>query len=233
MRADGMSGDGQVVVGTANFNRAIGWVGDANPVDLTALTGAISAVVVNGDGSRVPLATAQGMLMWNALKGTGPDAFTPRSSPKYCTDMPFISWDGIDHCAVDGAAWVEANAGTPQLNISAISDDGGVVLARAGDFFTMFAGFMWVEDIGWIGLNDFLKKQGVVEAEKYGMENPIALSRKGQILMGGLTGSQATWRIDLSTVYVCAGGQSSATSFPDGLRAQIKAGAKAGRCENL
>ncbi|OYU25690.1 MAG: hypothetical protein CFE41_20055 [Burkholderiales bacterium PBB2] len=233
MRADAISGDGRVVVGTANYDRAIAWVGDANPVDLTALTGSISADAVNYDGSRVPLATAQGMVMWNALKGTGPDAFTPRSSPKYCIDMPFISWDGIDHCAVEGAAWVEANAGTPPLNISAISDDGRVVLARAGDFFTMFAGFMWVEDIGWIGLNDFLKKQGVVEAEKYGLENPIALSGKGQVLMGGMTGVQATWRIDLSTAYVCRAGQSLPTRFPDEFRDQVKAGARMGRCEKL
>uniref|UniRef100_UPI00286CADC9 hypothetical protein n=1 Tax=Roseateles sp. TaxID=1971397 RepID=UPI00286CADC9 len=115
--------------------------------------------------------------------------------------------------------------------ISGISDDGRVLITRVGSFFSSFAGFMWVEDAGWIELNEFFRKQGVVEAEKYGMDNPLAISGQGNTLVGGLTGVGMTWYVDLKQAFVCAGGVSTATAFPIEFAVKVKAGAAMGRCE--
>jgi hypothetical protein len=230
VRASAVAGNGAVVVGQGNFTNAFAWIKEGDAIDLTALTGAVSAEVINADGSRVPLDTPKGVLLWNALQGTDAGAFRNISGPKYCTDFPFSSWDGIDHCKVEGPAWVEANFGLPGNAISGISDDGRVLISRVGSFFTSFAGFMWVEDVGWIGLNDFFRKQGVVEAEKYGMDNPGAISGQGATIVGGLAGVGATWYVDLKQAFVCQGGSTVAAAFPIEFAAKVKAGALMGRC---
>ncbi|MBT9501451.1 MAG: hypothetical protein IV092_09410 [Burkholderiaceae bacterium] len=232
IRASAVAGNGNVVVGQANFSRAFAWINGGDPIELTPLTGARSAEVINIDGSRVPLATDTGMLIWNALQGTAPSAFRNISGPKYCIDMPLSTWDGLDHCSIEGPAWVEANYGLPGQLATGISDDGRVLISRVGDFWTGFAGFMWVEDAGWIKLNDFLRKQGVVEAALYGLENPLAVSGNGKALVGGLTGVSMTWHVDLNKVFVCQGGASVETDFPIAFANAVKGGALAGRCEN-
>ncbi|MCV2368100.1 peptidase associated/transthyretin-like domain-containing protein [Roseateles oligotrophus] len=231
IRAAGVSADGGVVVGQGNGENAYAWIKEGAPIDLTALTGAYVADLVSNDGLRVPLATERGVLLWNPTLGTGPSAMRSISAPKYCTDFPFPSWDGIDHCKVEGAAWVEANFGVPEQQLNGISDDGRVIIARVGSFFTSIAGFMWVEDLGWLGLNDFFRKQGVVEAERYGMENPIAVNGPGNTLVGGVTGLQMTWHVDMKQVYVCEGGANALVAFPTQAAAKVKAGARLGRCE--
>ncbi|WP_083748991.1 hypothetical protein [Pelomonas sp. KK5] len=232
--AVGGSGDSLVVVGHASYSQAFAWTKQsAKPIALTPLTGATSAEVINADATRVPLATPTGMLLWNPQLGTIAKAFQNASSPKYCIDFPFSSWDGVDYCSTQGPAWVEANYGVPGLSISSISDDGRVVLARVGSFFTSFAGFMWVEDAGWIKLNDFFRRQGVVEAALYGMDNPLAVAGNGTALVGGLTGVPMTWYVDMKKAFVCRAGASTEVDFPAGFAAAVKAGAQAGRCENL
>lgn len=231
IRASAVAGDGAVVVGSGNMSNAFAWINEGAPIDLTALTGAMTAEVINADGSRVPLDSGNGVVLWNALQGTAAGALRNISGPKYCTDFPFSSWDGIDHCKVEGPAWVEANFGLPGHNISGISDDGRVLISRVGSFFSSFAGFMWVEDIGWIGLNEFFRKQGVVEAEKYGMDNPIAISGQGAVIVGGLTGVGMTWYVDLKQAFVCEAGATTPTAFPVEFAAKVKAGAAMGRCE--
>ncbi|MEL4178743.1 hypothetical protein [Roseateles sp. PN1] len=233
IRAAGVSGDGGVVVGQGNGTNAYAWVKEGAPIDLTPLTGAYAADLVSNDGLRVPLATEKGVLIWNPTMGTEPSAFRSISSPKYCIDFPFSSWDGIDHCKVEGPAWVEANFGVPEQQLNGITDDGRVIIARIGSFFSSIAGFMWVEDIGWLGLNEFFRKQGVVEAEKYGMENPLSINGPGNTLVGGVTGLQMTWYVDMKKVYVCDGGSTSLVAFPAQAAAKVKAGARLGRCELL
>ncbi|HEY1090718.1 MAG TPA: hypothetical protein VGE47_06490 [Burkholderiaceae bacterium] len=231
VRASAVAGEGDVVVGQANYSRAFAWV-HGEMIDLTPLTGALSAEVVNADGSRVPLSTPNGMVLWNALQGTKAAAFRNVSGPKYCIDFPLSSWDGIDYCSTQGAAWVEANFGLPGMLITSISDDGRVVLARVGSFFTSFAGFMWVEDAGWVKLNDFFRKQGVTEAALYGMDNPLAVSGNGKAIVGGLTGVSMTWYVDLKKAFVCQAGKSVEKDFPAGFATAVKNGALIGRCEN-
>ena len=231
VRASAVAGDGDVVVGQANFSQAFAWV-KGEPIALTPLTGATSAEVVSADAQHVPLSTPNGMVMWNPSQGTDPAAFRNLSGPRYCTDFPYSSWDGIDYCATMGAAWVEANVGLPGMLITSISDDGRVVLSRVGSFWTSFAGFMWVEDAGWINLNTFFRKQGVVEAELYGMDNPLAVSGNGKAIVGGLTGVSMTWYVDLKKAFVCQSGASVEVDFPSGFAAAVKNGAQSGRCEN-
>ena len=46
-----------------------------------------------------------------------------------------------------------------------MSDDGSILIGRAGSFFTGFTGVLWIEDIGWMTFDEFFRKQGVVEAQ--------------------------------------------------------------------
>ena len=78
---------------------------------------------------------------------------------------------------------------------------------------------------------DFLREQGVVEANNLPIENPIGISGVGDTIMGGLAGLQFTWMIDLHQAYVCKNGVSIRTTFPDGMRAEVINGAEPGRCE--
>ena len=90
---------------------------------------------------------------------------------------------------------------------------------------------MWIEDIGWINLRDFFRKQGVAEAFDLPMDNPISISASGKEMVGGLAGAQTSWLVNMDQVYVCQDGQSVQTGFPNGLRAKIADGALFGRCE--
>lgn len=232
IRAAGVSANAEVVVGQGNGSNAYAWFKEGAPLDLTALTGAYTADLVSADGQRVPLATDRSVLMWNPYLGTDAKALRDISSPKYCIDFPLVTWDGVDYCKTEGAAWVEANFGVPPQQLNSISDDGRVIVARVGSFFTTLAGFMWVDELGWMNLNDFFRKQGVVEAAKYGMENPIALNGPGTAIAGGLTGASMTWLVDMKKVYVCEGGSSNTlVGFPQEAVAKVKAGARLGRCE--
>jgi hypothetical protein len=111
------------------------------------------------------------------------------------------------------------------------NDAGTVLVGRAGDFWTGIYGAIYVKDIGWMVMTEFLRKQGVVEASNYPIDNPMGISGDGDTIMGGLAGVQFSWLIDLEQVYVCKSGVSTVTTFPDGLRTEIAGGAEFGRCE--
>ena len=104
---------------------------------------------------------------------------------------------------------------------------------RAGGFFTGFSGGIWIEGLGWMNMTDFLRKQGVVEAQDVPFDNPLAVSASGSEIVGGIAGAQFSWMIEADQVYVCENGQSVLTGFPGGLRAKVAAGAEFGRCEFL
>ena len=88
-----------------------------------------------------------------------------------------------------------------------------------------------MSDIGWMVINDFLHKQGVVEAVNFQIDSPFAISGIGDTIMGGIAGLEFSWLIDLHQVYVCKNGSSIQTTFPDGLRTEIANGAQFGRCD--
>ena len=116
-------------------------------------------------------------------------------------------------------------------NVFGANDAGTVLVGRAGSFRTGIYGAIWIEDLGWMTMTSFLRKQGVVEAQDVQIDNPIALSGAGRVISAGLAGVSMSWLIDVQQAYVCQNGKSVQTGFPEGLRALVKQGALFGRCE--
>lgn len=239
-RANTVSGNGRVVLGVSNFENAWAWVDEGPQIDLTALSGTLDANAVNFDGSVVALDgfdtntfRSIGNLLWNPWLGTGPESLTNVDSLRYCVDVPYLNFFGDNLCETMTAEEVFNEVGVVPVSVFGINDPGTVLVGRGGSFFTGFFGAIWVKDIGWMVVADFLREQGVVEANSTPIDNPIAISGTGDTIMGGLAGVQFSWLIDLNQVFACKNGQSIRTTFPDGLRAEVINGAEVGRCEYL
>lgn len=234
-RAAGISGNGRVIVGTANLQQAIAWVDEGKMINLGDLMSVRDLYAVNYDGTRIPMYSAKRreMVLWNAMRGTGDDAFTGIGGLRYCRDVPYQSFFGGDMCAELGEEALFEQLGYAAMSISAVTDKGDIALGRAGSFFSGFAGGIWIEGLGWMSMEQFLRKQGVVEAETMPVpyDNPLAISASGSEIVGGIAGLQFSWMIKADQVYVCQNGQSVLTGFPNGLKAKVAAGAKFGRCE--
>lgn len=231
-RATGISGNGRVIVGSAGLSEGLAWVDEGRMINLGQAVGARDLYATNYDGTRTPMYSParKSVVLWNAMKGTGPEAFTNIGGLRYCRDVPLVQ-GGRNLCAQYGEQYLFDLLGHVPMSISSTTDKGDVLLGRAGSFFSGFAGGMWVEGMGWITTREFLRRQGVVEAESVPFENPIAISASGSEIVGGIPGAQFSWLIKADQVYVCQDGNSVLTGFPGGLRAKIAAGARFGRCE--
>lgn len=239
-RANTISGNGRVVLGTSNFSNAWAWVDEGPQLDLTALTGATDANAVNFDGNVVALGSVEadtyrntGIVLWNALQGATPAALNNIDSLRYCVDIPYTDFFGNDMCGDYTPEEIFDLVGSVPVDVFGVNDAGTVLVGRAGSFFTGVHGAIWIKDIGWMVMADFLHKQGVIEADATPIDNPLAISGVGDTIMGGLAGVQFSWLIDLHEVYACKNGHSVKTTFPNGLRAEVVNGAVAGRCEYL
>lgn len=252
LRAQGISGDGSVVVGETNYSRAHAWVNEGKRVDLYKKFGGVNAYAVNRDGTRVAMDTVKtvlvsyeggtyedarsnGPIVWNAKT----DVATKLPAMQWCKDVyipPFFDWmiwDYADPCATKSQAQVNADYGMVPMQINDVSDDGKVMVARAGSFYMgVSQGAMYVEGIGWIRMADFFRKQGVAEAYRYGLDNPASLNAAGNELVGGIPGVAMTWYVDMKEVFVCQNGATTKTDFPTGFTKKVMAGAKMGRCEH-
>jgi len=236
LRAQAISGNGRVVLGNSNFQKLYAWIDEGKPIDLLKLVGAYDGYAMNYDASRVALATVnstESLLLWDATKGTSPRAFTRPKPLQWCTDIPLVTWMDGDVCALNGAAAVQATYGAVPVSASDMSDDGSVIIGRAGDFFVGLTGVMYLERLGWIKLSDFFHRQGVAEAYRFGMDNPLSISGDGREMVGGIPGYSFTWYVDMKTAFVCKHGHSQATAFPDEFIDAVKDGAQMGRCELL
>lgn len=255
IRAQTVSGDGSVVLGETNYSKAMAWVNEGKRIDLFKLHGAMNAYAVNRDGTRVMLDTIKtitrtvdgytfedwlpnGPLLWNPKQG--PNAVTKLAGLRWCADVAlppyfdWMTWSYMDRCATQSTEAVQAEIGMVPLQINDMSDDGRIIIGRAGSYwYGGFEGVMWVEGVGWIKLSDFFRKQGVAEAYRYGMQNPVSINGAGTEMVGGLLGAFQTWYVDMKQVFVCQNGSSVQTGFPNGFIAKIQAGAKMGRCEHL
>jgi hypothetical protein len=196
-----------VVLGTANFQYMYAWVKEGKAIDLTKRYGANSAYAVSADGHRVALNRMDPV----TFKGKGvalwdyAGGLTRIGAPSWCRDVPYVDFFGGDLCETMTRAEITATVGQPLVEIFDMSDDRSILIGLTGSFFTGFTGVIWIEQIGWMTWGDFFRKQGVA----------------------------FSWIVDLGQVFVCEKDRSVPTSFPDGLRAKVAAGARFGRCEHL
>lgn len=253
IRAQAISGDGSVVLGETNYSKAMAWVEEGKRIDLFALYGGVNAYAVNQDGSRVVMDSikkvqkvidgqsyedwiSNGAIVWNGKTGSK-SAITKLPVMRWCIDMPmpsYVDWFGnlVEPCA-NGAAAVQAEFGVIPMQINDTSDDGRVMVGRAGSWNTgSFEGVMYLDGLGWIKLSDFFRKQGVAEAYRYGLQNPIAVNAAGDEMIGGLLGVNQTWYVDMKNVFVCENGRDNKVSFPESFVKKVKDGAKMGRCKH-
>ncbi|MFH7043739.1 hypothetical protein ABT392_15670 [Paucibacter sp. JuS9] len=251
LRAQALSGDGSVVLGETNYGKAVAWVEEGKRVDLWAMYGGTSAYSANRDGSKVPMDSVKkikrvidgqvyddwisnGAIVWNGKAGAK-SAITKLPVMRWCVDMPipaFIDWSGNlnDPCA-SGADAVRAEYGVIPMQLNDLSDDGKVIVGRAGSWlYGSFEGVMYLDGLGWIKLSDFFRKQGVAEAYRYGLQNPISVNAAGDEMIGGLMGVNQTWYVDMKNVFVCDNRRDEKVSFPETFVKKVKGGARMGRC---
>ena len=229
VRGQRISGDGKVILGQNGGRRPVAWINEGPMIRLDVELRARDTYAVNYDGTRVPLDSDDGVLLWNALTGE----VEKIGEWKWCEDLPYYDFFGGNVCDWRDPAEVQATYGPiPMLPIE-ISDDGSVIAGRLGNFSSGFQGMLWIEDLGWMSMDDFFRKQGVVEAKLTGFNNLSAMSHDGSTFAGGVAGLPVAYHVDASQVYVCENGKSILTGFPNGLRAKIRKGAEFGRCEFL
>ena len=235
IRAHAISGNGEVVLGTSNFQYAYAWVKEGKAINLTELYGADPAYAVSFDGHRVALSLldrdtyqGKGVAFWDYARG-----LTPIGALEWCKDVPYVSWFAGDLCESMTGDEIKAQVGSPPMEIFDMSDDGSILVGRTGSFFTGFVGALWIERVGWMTWDEFFRKQGVVEASNIPFSNPISISGTGTEVVGGMVGASFSWLVNMNQVFVCERGNSIQAGFPNGLRAKIAAGAKLGRCEHL
>ena len=232
-RANAISGNGRFVIGTSNLSKAYAWIDEGKPIDLYKAIGAMDGgYAMTPDGTRIALETEKdGVVFWNANKGMQPSAFTKTRKLQWCVDLPF--YDFGFSCEVDGADFIQSNFGPIPIYTNDMSDDGKVMLARAGTFFESgFHGMLWVEDLGWIKLKDFFRTQGVAEAYRFGLDGPASINGRGTEMVGGIPGYPMTWYVDMKKAFVCKHGKSLETDFPAVFAEEVNHGALMGRCEH-
>lgn len=253
MRAHAISGDGKVALGTANLSSALAWINGGPRIDLWKKFSGVESYAVNRDGTRVAMDTlkaveitsdgytytvymSNGAALWNAKT----DALTKLPALRWCKDLviaPYYDWftgELVDPCGTWDQAKIDATYGMVPVSLFDMNDAGNVMIGRIGSFQVgVFEGVMWVDGLGWIKMGDFFRKQGVAEAYRLGMDNPLAINGVGNEMVGGLLGAAMTWYVDMKRVYVCQGGQSTKVDFPATAVTMVKAGAKLGRCEHL
>ena len=123
--------------------------------------GATDAYVVSYNGTRAALASRDGVLLWDGTNN--PDSVENIGGLKWCDDLDFIRF-GTNLCEVFPPEFIQAQLGPIAVLPLDMTDDGSVIVGRAGSFFTGFVGGIWIEGIGWMNFSDFLSKQGVSEA---------------------------------------------------------------------
>ena len=236
IRAHAISGNGEVVLGTANFQYMYAWVKEGKAIDLTKRFGANSAYAVSADGHRVAINRmdpvtfkGKGVALWDYAGG-----LTRIGAPSWCRDVPYVDFFGGDLCETMTRAEITATVGQPPVEIFDMSDDGSILIGRTGSFFTGFTGVIWIEQVGWMTWGRFLPQAGRGRSVKHAVLEPDLDQRQRE---GGDRGhggrSLLLDRGDGPGLRLREQGPFRVDGFPDGLRAKVAAGARFGRCEHL
>ena len=230
VRAHALSGNGEVALGTISTSRALAWIDD-ELINLYDVFGARSAYAANYDGTRIALnRTPEGVMLWDPIN----DPANPVAigGLTWCEDLDYVVF-GRNFCELLGPEAVQEALGPIQVEAFDMTDDGSILIGRAGSFFTGFVGGIWIEGVGWMNFREFFAKQGVVEAASVPFDNPISISASGREIVGGIAGATAAWHVDIDQVFVCRDGADIQTGYPNGMRTQLEAGAEFGRCAHL
>jgi hypothetical protein len=242
VRAHAISGNGRVILGSDSGQRSVAWVDQGPMINLNQLFGVRDAYASSYDGSKVAF---QRYIPTGTGTATKPDEvviwnpYAPEGTPlreigglRWCTDLPYIAL-GQNRCLTLGTDAVYAQYGTVPLLITDMTDDGSIVIGRAGSASAGYIGVIWIEGVGWLKWNEFFRNQGVPEAYAVGFDNPLAISASGSEVVGGIPGVSFSWWANLDQVFVCENGKSVQVGFPNGLRTKVANGAVIGRCEHL
>ena len=226
-RANAISGDGSLIVGHVD---ASGWRGSYWSNGLLAMLGEDdpkgwigSANAVNHDGS-VVVGGIAGDNGW----GWGEDAYiwSPQSGTRNLGHFTF----SCEEIAPWDCEWM------PEIQFPAetygVSDDGSIVVGRAGDFWYGFIGFIWMEELGMVDLNEFLQGQGIMEAYTSALIGPLSVSGDGKTIVGWGTNSvnMFSFAVTLDQVWVCNGEKSQMVGFPGAMASHLNRGAELGMC---
>ena len=221
-----------MILGSNGGSRAVAWVDGGELIDLFGLVGAREAYATSYDGTRVALQTNNdGVVLWNPTV-EGPEAFESIGGLRWCRDLPFIRF-GTNFCDILGEEEVNELLGPVPVLPTDMTDDGRILIGRAGSFFNGFAGAFWSQPTGWMTWERFFAQQGVAEAANVPFNNPIAISASGSEVVGGIAGASFSWFVSIDQVFVCEDGRSVQTGFPNGLFDKLAEGAEFGRCEHL
>jgi hypothetical protein len=124
--------------------------------------------------------------------------------------------------------------GPVSVTVTDMTDDGTVIIGRAGSFFSGFAGAIWFEGAGWMNIEEFFRVQGAVEAATWPFQQPLAISGSGRELVGQpAPGVPLSFFVDMQQVHVCHKGKSLLVGFPGPMLNRVRQGAEIGRCEFL
>lgn len=238
IRADRVSGNGEVVTGTTNGQGQVAWV-NGKLRDTYTEFGARDSSVISADGTYVAFNSrvqdgryvfGKGIQKWN----TKTDELTSLGSLRWCDDIPFLQrWTNF--CALGYTHEdIEPLVGPPGMTLLDATDDLSVITARAGSPLAGgFIGAIYMEGIGWMNNKEFFTKQGVIEAQSLMTDNIFGLSANGSEMMAGIAGLVVSIEVDANKAYVCDNGVDMELSFPKQVVAAVKKGAEFGRCAHI
>jgi len=218
----------------ANDNTAVGWAADTagwwegrvwkdgeelNMKDVAPahLTDVGQATGVSSDGSMVV-----GINTWD-------EEWNQRSYTYNTTTGEFEILDIYEECPLwDWFCW-----GANPFNPYDISDDGTMVGAYGTA--SSSASVMVSKALGTQKLVDFLKAQGVINANDLGVvSNATKISSNGKHIVGwtAVDGYFGSFKLTLDQLYVCRDGKTMQVGYPTAVATQLKKGAALGMCED-
>ena len=147
----------------------------------------------------------------------------PDRRPSWCRDVPYVDFFGGDLCETMTAPNYRRSASPPsRFSTSArrLDPDRPHRLVLHGFHRRDLNRAGRLDDLG-----RFFPQARRGRSVKHAVLEPISISGNGKVVTGGMVGVAFSWIVEMGQVFVCDKGRSVSTSFPDGLRAKVAAGA--------